>query len=153
VSDPSDICGGVIGVTENKKLCAAHPSLCNHPLTHGKRKFELQSDTLYVMSPKKGAMHATLEPKLTAICAPSDKAFVDLLNDKRPVAMWHVYFDGCNTTKESIGQNELEAPKDVSWEAIERPSLEDLERANDFKTPRKVRMMPVACGTMKIRLR
>jgi hypothetical protein len=56
--------------------------------------------------------------------------------------MWHVYFDGCNTTEETTGFNELEAPQDDTWEAIDRMSLEDLERANDFKTPRKVRMMP-----------
>jgi hypothetical protein len=142
VSDPADICGGVIGIMENKKFCAAHPSLCDHPLIHGKRKFELQPDTLYVMSPKKGAMHTTLEPKLAGMCVPSDKALVDLLNDERPVAMWHVYFDGCNTTETLTGYNELETPKDVSWEAIDRPSLEDLERANDFKTPRKVCLMP-----------
>jgi hypothetical protein len=37
---------------------------------------------------------------------------------------------------EKVGENELQAPKDVSWEAsIEHQSLEDLERANDFKTP------------------
>jgi hypothetical protein len=56
--------------------------------------------------------------------------------------MWHVYFDGCNTVEESTGQNELEAPNDASWEAVERPSLEDLEKANDLKTPRKVQLMP-----------
>jgi hypothetical protein len=56
--------------------------------------------------------------------------------------MWHIYFDGCNTAEESAGQNELEAPKDVSWEVIEHPLLEDLERANDFTHPRKVRVMP-----------
>jgi hypothetical protein len=80
-------------------------------------------------------MHTTLEPKLAGNCVPSDKALVHLLNDERPVAMWHVYFDGCNTTKETTGFNELEAPQDDTWEAIDRTSLEDLERANDFKTP------------------
>jgi hypothetical protein len=67
---------------------------------------------------------------------------VDLLNDEHPAAMLHVYIDGCNTVEEITGQNELEASNDASREAIEHPSLEDLERTNDFKTPRKVRLMP-----------
>jgi hypothetical protein len=141
VSDPNEICGGAIGAVENKKFCTAHPSECEHQL-HAKRKLELKPDTLYVMSSKKGAMHATLLPKLDVHCIPEDKALVDLLNDERPVAMWHVYFDGCNTVEEVSGANELDAPTDLSWEAVDRPSLEDLERANDFKTPRKVRVMP-----------
>jgi hypothetical protein len=45
--------------------------------------------------------------------------------------MWHVYFDGCNMVEEAMGQNELEAPKDVSWEAIKHLSLDNLERTND----------------------
>jgi hypothetical protein len=118
VSDPAEVCSGVIGIVENKNICAVHPSLCDHPLTHGKIKFELQPDTLYVVSSKKGAMHATLEPTLVGNYVPSDKALVDLLNDERPVAMWHVYFDGHNTAEETTGHNELEAPKDVLWEAI-----------------------------------
>jgi hypothetical protein len=142
IRDPMEICGGVIGVIENKNLCAAQPNQCEQRLTHSKRKFDLQPNTLYVMSSKKGASQATLLPKLNANCIPADKELVDLLSDERPVAMWHVYFDGCNTLEESTGENELEAPHDTSWEAVERPSLEDLERANDFKTPRKVRLMP-----------
>jgi hypothetical protein len=43
------------------------------------------------------------------------------------------------STEESMDQNKLEAHPDASWEAIDQPSLEDLERANDFKKPRKVR--------------
>jgi hypothetical protein len=94
------------------------------------------------MAPKKGAIHATLLPSLGVHCIPSDKDLAVLMDDERPVATWHVYFDGCNTSEEATGENELEAPKDVSWEAIQRPSLEDLERANDFKTPKKVRVLP-----------
>jgi hypothetical protein len=142
VSDPKEVCGGIIGVGDNKKFCAAHPSQCEHPLTHSKRKFDLEPNTLYIMSSKKGGMHATLLPKLDERCIPSDKALVDLLDDERPIAMWHVYFDGCNTVEDATGQNELDAPSDLSWEVLARPSLEDLERANDFKTPRKVRVMP-----------
>ena len=57
--------------------------------------------------------------------------------------MWHVYFDECNALEEAAGENELEAPRDVSWEAIKCPSLENLlERANNFKTPKKVRVNP-----------
>jgi hypothetical protein len=93
---------------------------------------------VYVMASKKGVMHTTLLPKLDGICIPSDKELSDLLDDERPVAMWHVYFDGCNTVEETTGANELAAPKDALWEAIDRPSLEDLERANNVKTPRKV---------------
>jgi hypothetical protein len=28
ISDISNVCGGVIGLPENKKFCAAHPSVC-----------------------------------------------------------------------------------------------------------------------------
>jgi hypothetical protein len=66
-------------------------------MMHSKRKFDLQPDTLYVMSSKKGAGRATLLPTLNANCIPADKELVDLLSDKRPVAMWHIYVDGCNT--------------------------------------------------------
>jgi hypothetical protein len=52
--------------------------------------------------------------------------------------MWHVYFDGCNTSEEATGNNELQAAMDESWEYMHHPSLDELEKANDFKTPRKV---------------
>jgi hypothetical protein len=95
------------------------------------------------MSSKKGAMHAMLLPnKLDGNCIPANTELIDLLNDERPVAMWHVYFDGCNTVKEATGYNELDAPTDLSSEAVNHPSLEDFERANYFKTPRKVHVMP-----------
>jgi hypothetical protein len=115
-------CGGIIGIVENKKLCASqHPSLCEHCLTHSKRKFDLEPNTLYVMSSKKGAMHATLLSKLDENCIPFDKALVDLLDDERHIAMWHVYFDGCKMVEESTGRNKLDAPSGVSWEVIARP--------------------------------
>jgi hypothetical protein len=65
-----------------------------------------------------------------------------LLYDERPVAMWHVHFDDCNTPEDATGENELEPVRNDSWEAIQHPSLEELERANDFKTPKKVRVLP-----------
>jgi hypothetical protein len=71
------------------------------------------------MSAKQGGMHDTLLPStLSGNCVPEDKEISDLLDDERPIAMWHVYFKGCNTAEpeESTGQTELEAPKDVSWE-------------------------------------
>jgi hypothetical protein len=142
VRDSREICSGIIGIVETKKFCASHPSLCEHRLTHSKRKFDLEPNTLYVMSSKKRAMHATLLPKLDENCIPFDKALVDLLDDERPIAMWHVYFDGRKMVEESTGRNKLDAPSDVSWEVIARPLLEDLERANNFKTPRKVCIMP-----------
>jgi hypothetical protein len=137
-----EICGGIIGTGENKKFCMAHPSQCDHHLTHAKRKFEIVPDTLYIMSSKKGGMHATLLPTLSGICIPADKALVDLLSNEIPITMWHVYFDKCKTAEEATGQNELEAPKDLLWDAVKHPSLEVLERANNFKTPRKVQVMP-----------
>jgi hypothetical protein len=33
VSDPREICGGVIGSPENKKFCAAHPNDCGFQAT------------------------------------------------------------------------------------------------------------------------
>jgi hypothetical protein len=89
-------------------------------------------------------MSATLLPKLDGNCVSADKELVDLLNDEMPVTMWRIYFDGCNTIEAAMGCNKLDAPTitDLSWEAIDCPSLEDLERANDFRTPRKVRVMP-----------
>jgi hypothetical protein len=99
------------------------------------------TDTLYVMSPKKGAMHATLLPTLGYSYIPGDVTLDDLLRDERPVAMWHVYFDGCNASEEATGEdNELQPTKDDAWEYLHHPSLDELEKANDFKTPRKVRV-------------
>jgi hypothetical protein len=92
VSDPAEICGGVIGAVDNKKFCATHPSQCEHRLTHAKRKFDLVANTLYVMSPKRGAVHATLEPNLSGTCVPANKELV--------------YFDGCRSLEESTGENE-----------------------------------------------
>jgi hypothetical protein len=64
VSDPREICGGVIGLPENKKFCAAHPNDCGFQATHWGKKVELHPDALHVMAPKKGAMHANLLPTL-----------------------------------------------------------------------------------------
>jgi hypothetical protein len=59
---------------------------------------------------------------------------------------WHVYFNkNCKRVEEATGHNKPEAPQDFSWDAVDRPSLKDLERANDFKTPKKVRVMPGIC--------
>jgi hypothetical protein len=140
VSDPANVCGGVIGLPENKKFCAAHPSVCDYPATHRGKRVDLMTDTLYIMSPKKGAMHATLFPTLGFNYIPSDVKLADLLNDERPVAMWHVFFDGCNASEEATGANELHFSKDEAWEYLHHPSLDELEKANDFKTPRKVRV-------------
>jgi hypothetical protein len=98
------------------------------------------TDTLYVMSPKKGVMHATLLPMLGCSYIPVDITLDDLLRDERPVVMWHVYFDSCNASEEATGNNELQPPKDDAWEYLSHPSLDELEKANDFKTPRKVRV-------------
>jgi hypothetical protein len=76
-----DICGGIIGARKNKKFCAAHPSVCDHPLMHGKRKLNLAPNTVYVMSAKQGGMHATLLPTLLGNCVPEDKEIGNLLDD------------------------------------------------------------------------
>jgi hypothetical protein len=142
VSDPREICGGVIGSPENKKFCAAHPNDCGFQATHRGKKVELHPDTLYVMAPKKGAIHANLLPTLKGRYVPSDVILADLLEDERPVSMWHVYFDGCNASEEATGENELQGTGyDSSWDHLQRPSLDELERANDFKTPKKVRLL------------
>jgi hypothetical protein len=140
VGDPAHVCGGVIGLLENKKFCAAHPSLCDYQVTHRSKRVDLITDTLYVMSPKKGAMHATLLPTLGCNFIPADVKLANLLSEERPVAMWHVYFDGCNASEEVTGDNELQSSKDDAWEYLHHPSLDELEKANDFKTPRKVRV-------------
>ena len=57
---------------------------------------------------------------------------------EHPVSMWHVYFDEYNAGEETAGENELKALQDISWEAVEHLSLENLARANDFKPPKKV---------------
>ena len=49
-------------------------------------------------------------------------------------------FNECDAVEEATGDNELGTTSEVSWEAVERPSLDSLERANDFKTPRKVKV-------------
>jgi hypothetical protein len=143
VGDPAAVCGGVIGAADNQKFCAVHPSLCDYQTTHLGKKFELATDSLYVMSPKKGSLHATLVPRLPRNCIPKNMALEELLNEERPVSMWHVCFNECNASEEATGDNELGTISEVSWEAIERPSLDSLERANDFKTPKKVKVNQV----------
>ena len=143
VGDPAEVCGGVIGSADNKKFCAVHPSQCKFQLSHSTQKFDLGKDSLYVMSPKKGSVHATLLPRLPRNCLPKHKVLDDLLNDTRPVSMWHVCFNECNAAEESTGHNELGTSSEVAWETDEDPSLETLERANDFKTPKKVRVASV----------
>ena len=140
VGDPAEVCGGVIGSPDNEKFCAARPGDCAFQLTHLNKKFELGTDSLCVMSPKKGSIHATLFPRLPRNCIPNDKALEDLLNDERSVPMWHVHFDECKAAEEATGDNELGSGPGVSWEDADRPSLDFLERANDFHTPRKVKV-------------
>jgi hypothetical protein len=88
VSDPREVCGGVIGLPENKKLCAAHPNDCGFQATHRGKKVELHPDAPYVMAPKKGAIHANLLPTLKGSYVPSDVILADLLEDERPVSMY-----------------------------------------------------------------
>ena len=153
VGDPTEVCGGVIGSPDNKKFCAVHPSECAFQRTHLGTKFELVTDSLYVMCPKKGSLYATLGPRLPRNCVPKNKALEDLLNDERPVPMWHVYFDECKAAEDSTGDNELGAGLGVSWGDDDRPSLAFLEKANDFHTPKKVKVSPLYNeGTMPLKL-
>jgi hypothetical protein len=140
VKDPEEqACGGVIGDAENRKFCAAHPSLCEHQLSHLGKNFQLGTDSLCVMSAKKGGVHAVLCPEPSRNCVPdNNKDLEELLDDARPASVWHVFFGECNAAEDAAGENELGTSSDISWEAVERPSLENLERANDFKTPKKV---------------
>jgi hypothetical protein len=141
VSDPREVCGGVIGLPENKKFCAAHTSVCGCQASHRGKKANPHPDTLHVMAPKKGATHANLRPALKGSHIPSDVILADLLEEERPVAMWHVCFDGCNVSEEATGENELQGTGYDSWDHLQRLSLDELERANDFKTPKKVRLL------------
>ena len=93
MSDPSAVCGGVIGAGENKKFCVAHPSLCEFQLAHAGKKFQLGTDCFCAMSPKKGGSHATLVLSLPRNILPRNAELEDLLKEDRPVAMWHVCFD------------------------------------------------------------
>jgi hypothetical protein len=92
------------------------------------------------MSSKKGSMHATLVPRLPRNCIPKNKVPEDLLNDERLVPMWHVCFDECEAAEEAAGNNKLGSGPGVSREDVDRPSLDFLERANDFHTPKKVKL-------------
>jgi hypothetical protein len=140
-SDPREVCGGVIGSPENKKFCAAHPSVCGHEATHHRKKVDLHPDALHVMAPKKGTTHANLPPALKGSHIPSDVILSDLLKDERLVDMWHVHFDGCNASEEGTRENKLQGTGYDSWDHLQRPSLDELERANNFKTPKKVRLL------------
>ena len=87
VGDPAAVCGGAIGAADNQKFCAVHPSLCDYQTTHLGKKFELATNSLYVMSPKKGSLHVTLLPRLPRNCIPKNMALEELLNEERPVSM------------------------------------------------------------------
>ena len=94
------------------------------------------------MSPKKGGLHATLVPSLSRNFLPRNTDLEDLLSEELPAAMWHVYFDECKALEDASGENELGLSKNSLWDEDERPSLEKLEKANDFKTPKKVQLGP-----------
>jgi hypothetical protein len=68
-----------------------------------------------------------------------------LLLEEKSIALWQTYMDSCKASEFKTGRNELGVlSSGGSWEDDlgEAPSLQDLVDADDFKTPKKVRIIP-----------
>jgi hypothetical protein len=70
-----------------------------------------------------------------------------LLLEEKSIALWRTYMDACKASEYVTGRNELGeisfGEENPYWDnGVEVPNLEDLSNADDFKTPKKVRVLP-----------
>jgi hypothetical protein len=146
VRNVEDVCGGEIkGGGLVIRFCSKPRDMCD-VASHTKGKATLKPGCLYPYVPKKGTNQVRLEPCLPLTLVPPDETLGMLLLEEKSIALWQTYMDACKASECRTGRNELgelnprgEIP---DWEEhVEAPSLEDLANADDFKTPKKVRIM------------
>ena len=115
--------------------------------SHAKNKVILKRGCLYPYVPKKGTNQVRLEPSLPLSFVPAEETLEMLLLEEKSIALWRTYMDACKAAEAHTGDLELAQPRSgepspLDWEeAIEAPSLQELADADDFKTPKKVRII------------
>jgi hypothetical protein len=142
-----DVCGGEIkGGGTVVRFCSKVPGLCE-VASHARSKANLMPGCLYPFVPKKGENQVRLEPSLRVKLVPADMTLDGLLLEEKSIALWRTYMDACKASEYVTGRNELGeisfGEENPYWDnGVEVPNLEDLSNADDFKTPKKVRILP-----------
>jgi hypothetical protein len=144
-----EICGGEIkGGGTVVRFCSKPKDMCD-VASHAKSKANIQKGCLYPYVPKKGENQVRLQPSLLVSLVPPDISVDMLLLEEKPIALWQTYMDACKASEFATGRNELgelnlgEGRDIPHWdEHVGAPNLNDLTRADDFKTPKKVRIIP-----------
>jgi hypothetical protein len=89
VGDISEICGGVIQNSEQKRFCCKAASACS---TKGhKSKVSLSTKTLYVKHTRNG--HARLDPNLQVSLIPEDETVAGLMGQDHALEVWVAFFE------------------------------------------------------------
>jgi hypothetical protein len=145
VRNVNDVCGGEIkGDGSVIRFCCKPPDVCK-VAGHIRRKALVKPGHLYPRVFKKEEQQVRLEPSLPLIMIPPTEVLNSLLLEVRPIALWQTYMDACKATEFATGRNEqgvFESEEEVVILFDEAaPSLRQLESADDFKTPKKVRMV------------
>jgi hypothetical protein len=141
-----DVCGGEIkGGGSVVRFCSKPRESCQ-VVSHLKSKAFLRADCLYPYVPRKGENQVRLEPSLPLSLVSPDEPLEMLLLEEKSIALWQTYMDACKASEYKTGRRELsptstgEEPQ--SWDQhLEAPNLQELADADDFKTPKKVRIV------------
>jgi len=147
IREIDDVCGGEIkGGGTVVRFCSKPRDMCEIA-SHAKSKAILKRGCLYPYVPKKGINQVRLEPSLPLSLVPPDGTLDMLLLEEKSITLWRTFMDACKASEYSTGRNELgelDQKRDIpNWdEHLEAPSLQDLVNADDFKTPKKVRVIP-----------
>jgi hypothetical protein len=146
ILEVDSVCGGEIkGDGTVVRFCSKPKDMCEIA-SHKKSKANIKPSSLYPYVPKKGTNQVRLEPSLALSLVPPAETLEGLLLEEKSVALWRTYMEACQASEYLTGRNEfgvLNLSGDIpNWdEHLEAPSLRDLENADDFKTPRKVRVL------------
>jgi hypothetical protein len=145
VRETDDVCGGEIkGGGTVIRFCSEPRDTCD-TASHAKGKALLKRGCLHPCVPKKGNNQVRLEPSLPLSVVPRDETLDMLPLEEKSIALWQTCMDSCKASEFKTGRNELGVlSSGGSWgdDLGEAPSLQDLVDADDFKTPKKVRIIP-----------
>jgi hypothetical protein len=149
VSDKSATCGGLIGGVgislSGTRFCGKAADECDVQ-SHKMTKVALENHTLYVKV-KKGKLgsQCRLTPSLPVNRLPIDKPVGEVLEAEHSVTIWSCLFNEWVILEEKTGIKELggDGSSDAqSWVQIDRTGVDEWENAADFRSPKKVKLMP-----------
>jgi hypothetical protein len=144
IREIESVCGGEIkGGGSVVRFCSKPRDMCDIA-SHAKSKTNIKRSCLYPYVPKKGTNQVRLEPSLSLSLVPQDETLDMLLLEEKSVSLWRTYMEACQASELLTGRNELGTlGRDTpNWnEDMEAPNLQDLVNADDFKTPKKVRVI------------